>query len=133
MADHPGTPSADDWALLVTEITEAAWVKQGVQWRAHPHSAVDLRRLKDRRYPDFDHRMRVLASLIAAVSSQLAEPGYLSNHEYQVRLQDEMRRLLPFLEAQVRQNLACQLITEHAVRSNADLGAPTYVDADPCA
>ena len=103
------------------------WAKLIWQRQRQVDSAGGIKRLIERRYPDFDDRTRALASLIIAVAPLPATPGHVTDAEYQEHLQDEMRRLLPFLDGPVRKALASRLIAEHAMQSSMEVEDPRLV------
>jgi hypothetical protein len=119
----------DTSVASVTKITLDVWAKQG--WQRPAVSASAITRLIERRYSDLRERMRALDDLTTAVAPLLAIPGYLTDAEYREHLQDEMRRLLPFLDGTSRKTLASILIAEHAKQNNADV--ELFVDADQAA
>ena len=117
--------ASDAAASRTAEIVLDEWAKQHRQRSAD--SAGGIKRLIERRYPDFDDRMRALADLTAAVAPQLSTPGHVTDAEYQEYLQHEMRWLLPFLDGPVRKALAGRLIAEHAMQNNIEVEDPGLV------
>ena len=121
MADASDTAAASRTAEIVLD----EWAKLHRQRSAD--SAGGIKRLVERRYPDFANRMHALADLTAAVASLLAMPGYVTDAEYQAYLQNEMRRLLPFHDGVVRKALAARLIAEYAMQNNMEVEDPRLV------
>jgi hypothetical protein len=119
---------AESWVERVSAITLEVWVKLIWQRQRQADSAGGIKRLVERRYPDFDDRTRALASLIIAVAPLPATPGHVTDTEYQEHLQVETRRLLPFFDGPVRKALASRLIAEHAMQNNIEVEDPGLVD-----
>jgi hypothetical protein len=117
----------ESWVARVSAITLEAWVRLVWQRQRPADTAGRTKRLKERRYPDFDDRTRALVSLFIVVVPLLATPGHVTDAEYQEHLQDEMRRLLPFLDGPARKALARRLIAEHAMQNSMEVEDPTLV------
>lgn len=125
---EPTNMTPDDrWLARVTEFTNEEWGQQGFRFPLLDQAgeikqgieevrACGIKRLIERRYPDFGDRVRNVASLIVAVVPLLAANGQLTDAEYEKLLHADLRRQLPFLDGSVRQNLACRLIAESARR-----------------
>ena len=75
-----GTPTkmaAEIWVACVSTSRLDVWTKLLWQRQRRAGSAGGVKRLKERRYPDFEDRTHTLASLLTAVAPLLAMPGML--------------------------------------------------------
>jgi hypothetical protein len=112
-----------------TEITCDEWAKQ--EWQRPADGARGVKHLIEQHYPDFHDRMRRLAYLMIRVAPLLATPGYTTEAEYRDHLQDEMRKLLPFLTEPVRQDVAAALLVVHAThKDDAYIEDPRLISID---
>jgi hypothetical protein len=110
MTGSTNTTSYGQWLTRVIECTNDAWGRQ--EWQRPEDRAIGIRRLIERRYPDFDDRMQNVANLIVAVAPLVTDDGQLNAAKYKEHLQADLHRLLPFLDGSVRRDLACRLIAE---------------------
>ena len=127
--EFPSTMLESAETICATEITCDEWAKQ--DWLHPADGARGVKRLIEQHYPDFHDRMRRLAHLMIRVAPLLATPGYTTEAEYRGHLQDEMRKLLPFLIEPVRRDVAFALLVVHAAPNNdADLEDPRLISVD---
>jgi N6-adenosine-specific RNA methylase IME4 len=117
------------WEVHVENRAMTAWFEQSFHRPADREEG--SRRLLQRR-PDFPDHARALSGFVDEVAPLLSIPGQLSASEYETHLRERIYRRLPFLETQVREELARDLVADHArLRQPARVapqGEPTICD-----
>ncbi len=102
------TPTEDEVARVMA-LTLDHW---GVQDRQRQEDRNGLKHLIEQRYPDFEDRMRGLATRMRAAVAHSVPLGQPAFAAWNKQLQDDVRELMPFLTEEVLEQLVDWLFAD---------------------